>query len=254
MGHQVEDCFSLEIMLVPPKEDRLKALEALEAARQRWLNYEIRPKEEFPQDSVQDLFATNKAAQTTISEAYVSLCKNIFCRIGEAFQKKRLQATAKETALEKEACQIMYGLDDYATAAKIVTRAANLKETYYRLQLTNRALGIWKNLDYLCKIPPSMLLVQDISLQKNVSLFREDYLIYEDTKAINTPYQRSTSFAKYRNIVKRLKHTLISYYAVDAHTVALAKTTFVGGQEEGPSLVYKNISIDAFKEQLKAMN
>ncbi|MGH1338103.1 MAG: OmpA family protein [Aureispira sp.] len=491
MGHQVNDCPPLEALLVPKEEDRLKALEAVETARQEWLAYEIPTKKEYPTDSIENILKANKTEQTTINEAYISTCKNLFCRIGEVFQKKHLKMAAKEAATqkrttlrgeqttleielerlkkealanhrlfersvaekrrlkevyelaqshlkkfqraqvemanfqdsdcyqnfpnmpdtlhpianeehrfavyyyhrnldslqkyypvyepiiaqalygvdtyqealrkqkfnqyvvvqdfkslqkyfptreqevcqrlykvntykealvekryrsyvskedfdalkrefptrekeacqalyqvdnfkaaqqqqrnyrftlycqtynlqklqqefptrEKEACQIMYGLDNYASVEKAKT-TINLRKDYYRLQLTNQSLGSWKNLDYLRKMPDRLLLVQEILFTKPASLFREDYMIYSNTKAINMPSQQSPLFTKYNQTVRDLEHTLISYYAVDNQTVAFATTTFIAKENKECLLTYELLSVNAFKQRLKTI-
>lgn len=152
---------------------------------------------------------------------------------------------------EQEACQVMYGVNTFAAAYGAKARAANLKDKFYRLQLTNASLGRWKNLDYLKK--GVRLLAQQTVFQTPLSIYREEYLIYSDTKAINIPSRKEAKSSSLTWIVSQLEHTFISYYALNDQEVAFAATSFVGEQDKDIPLDYKTLSVEEFVEVLRGM-
>lgn len=175
-------------------------------------------------------------------QQFVAYCNNYdITRLQKEYPKR-----------EREACQVMYGVSTFRAAYTAKARKANLRDNYYRVQLTNRALGRWMNLDCLFKTRQPML-VQTIPLSNSISIFREDYLIYSNTRAINGYPEKKPTQTVFSGVVEGLEHTLVSYYALDDQQVAFATTTFVGERKEQPSLVYEVLSVEGFVGRLAAI-
>lgn len=176
--------------------------------------------------------------------------ERVFMRYCQGYNLKGLQQFFPER--EREVCLLLYKVPTFEEAFLVQKRKKQLEQAFYSLQLSNKALGRWMNLDYLRKLPQEELLVQTVLLQ--APIMREDFLIYGDTKALTAPTGRSSSQTQFKDVVNNQSHTLISYYAIDDNTVALAVKTFQARKGMAVKLEYEELSLQAFSERLAEFN
>ncbi len=186
----------------------------------------------------------------TYAEAQQVKLERIFMRYCEAYNVEGLEKYFP--GREREVCLLLYNVPTFEEAKVLKAQRDRLQNTFYTLQLSNKSLGRWMNLDYLSKLPPEDLLVQTVHVK--APLMREDFLIYGDTKAMTSPSQRSAGQSKYQKVVRNQSHTLISYYAIDDDHVALGVKTFHPKTGMDIALTYERLTLEDFAERLAEFN
>ncbi|MGH1338104.1 MAG: OmpA family protein [Aureispira sp.] len=176
--------------------------------------------------------------------------ERVFMRYCQGYNLEGLQTYFPER--EREVCLLLYQVTTFEEALVLQERKQLLEKSFYSLQLSNKSLGRWMNLDYLRKLPKEELLVQTVKMK--APIMREDFLIYGDTKALVGPTGRSSTQSQFKDVVDKKSHTLISYYAIDDEHVALAVKTFDAKRGVAVKLDYEELTLEAFAERLATFN
>lgn len=176
--------------------------------------------------------------------------ERVFMRYCEGYNLEGLQQYFPER--EREVCLLLYQVETFEEALVLQERKQVLEKSFYSLQLSNKSLGRWMNLDFLQKFPEEELLVQTVRVK--APIMREDFLIYEATKALVGPTGRSSTQSQFKGVLNEKSHTLISYYAIDENSVALAVKTFEAKKGVVVQLDYEELTLEMFAERLSAFN
>lgn len=176
--------------------------------------------------------------------------ERVFMRYCQGYNLEGLQNYFPER--EREVCMLLYQVPTFEEALVLQKRKQRLEQSFYSVQLSNKSLGRWMNLDYLRKLPKEELLVQTVRVK--APIMREDFLIYSDTKALTAPVGRSSTQTQFKDVIDKKTHTLISYYAIDEEKVALAVKTFDAQKGVAVDLKYEELTLEAFAERLSEFN
>jgi hypothetical protein len=186
----------------------------------------------------------------TYAEAKQEKRERVFMRYCQAYDLEGLERDFKDR--EREVCLLLYAVPTFEEAKLEKGRRDRIDKLYYSLQLSNKSLGRWMNLDYLRKLPKEELLVQTVRVK--APLMRQDFLIYRDTKAMAQPSRRSSSQTQYKDVVHKEAHTLVSYYAIDDEHVALAVRDFKALRGVELELTYERLTLEDFANRLAEFN